>query len=68
MNLSRDLYMKKENVSNTNLIDGENIARKKKVRYCAFCTLICTMDSARLNPNANFHASFKFKIPKIPKF
>ena len=35
VNLSRDLYMKKENVSNTNLIDGENIARKKKVRCCA---------------------------------
>ena len=27
--LSRDLY-EKLNVSNTNLIDGENIARKKK--------------------------------------
>ena len=48
-----------ENVSNTNLIDGENIARKKKVRCSAKCTFICTIDCARLNPNANFHASFK---------
>ena len=39
MNLSRDLYMKKENVSNTNLIDGENIARKKGGLFSTISTI-----------------------------